>query len=130
MRELGDLAASAGLEVAGALRQRRAAPDPQTYVDSAFCDVAGRAGAFGARRGGENAGDGRLFVGAEEKDGGVVGLALGDAAVDALVCQGATPFGPSWAITESEGGALRRNPRRASRKERFHKWSRVRPEDR
>jgi len=39
MRELGDLAASAGLEVAGTLRQRRAAPDPQTYVDAAFCDT-------------------------------------------------------------------------------------------
>lgn len=52
-------------------------------------------------------GDGRLYVGDAEHDGGAVGLALsGSVQLDALVCQGATPIGPSYRVTSVEAGSL------------------------
>ena len=53
--------------------------------------------------GGLLAGSSSLYVGAERHDGGVAGVALQGVALDALVCQGATPVGPSFAITEAQG---------------------------
>lgn len=52
-------------------------------------------------------GDGRLYVGGAEHNGGAVGVALsGRVQMDALVCQGATPVGPSYRITHMEAGSL------------------------
>ena len=52
-------------------------------------------------------GDGRLYVGTDEHDGGAVGLALsGSVQLDALVCQGAIPIGPSYQVTHVEAGSL------------------------
>ena len=57
--------------------------------------------------GGLTVGDGRLFVGATKHDGGAVGLALPDVDFHAVVCQGALPIGPSFAISASEANIIR-----------------------
>ena len=53
--------------------------------------------------GGLTVGDGRLYVGNTEHDGGVVGLALQGVDMEAHSFQGAIPFGPSCAITAHDG---------------------------
>jgi len=53
--------------------------------------------------GGLLAGSSSLYVGGERHDGGVAGVALQGVALDAVVCQGATPVGPSFTITEAQG---------------------------
>ena len=57
--------------------------------------------------GGLTVGDGRLFVGARQHDGGAVGLALPDIDFHAVVCQGALPVGPSFEISASEVNMIR-----------------------
>lgn len=57
--------------------------------------------------GGLTVGDGRLFVGDTQHNGGAVGLALSGVAMDAFVCQGALPIGPSLPITASEANIIR-----------------------
>lgn len=52
-------------------------------------------------------GDGRLFVGATQHDGGAVGLALEGVEMDAHSFQGAVPIGPSFEITSCEGNIIR-----------------------
>ena len=65
--------------------------------------------------GGLTVGDGRLYVGGQEHDGGAVGLALRGVHMEAMVCQGALPVGPSsFAITASEGNVIRGTHRRGS----------------
>ena len=55
-------------------------------------------------------GEGRLWVGGTEHDGGAVGIALsGSVQLEALVCQGATPVGPSYEVTAVEAGSLVRS---------------------
>ena len=53
--------------------------------------------------GGLLAGSSSLYVGAKRHDGGVAGVALQGVALDALVCQGATPVGPSFRISKARG---------------------------
>ena len=53
--------------------------------------------------GGLLAGSSSLYVGAGRHDGGVAGVALQGVALDALVCQGATPVGPSFRISKARG---------------------------
>lgn len=53
--------------------------------------------------GGLLSGSSSLYVGSERYEGGVAGVALHGVALDAVVCQGATPVGPSFAITQSQG---------------------------
>mmetsp|Transcript_19105 Transcript_19105/g.58820 ORF Transcript_19105/g.58820 Transcript_19105/m.58820 type:complete len:380 (-) Transcript_19105:42-1181(-) len=48
-----------------------------------------------------------LYLGAAALDGGVVGLALHDVALDAVVGQGAAPVGPAFRVTSVEGNAIR-----------------------
>ena len=57
--------------------------------------------------GGLLAGDGRLFEGSNEHNGGAVGLAIAGVQMDALCCQGALPVGPSFEITSSEANIIR-----------------------
>ena len=52
-------------------------------------------------------GDTRLFVGNTEHDGGAVGFALQGVEMDAVVCQGALPIGPSFEITAATGSLIR-----------------------
>ena len=55
-------------------------------------------------------GQSQLWVGGTEHNGGAVGIALsGSVQLDALVCQGATAIGPSFAVTAAESGSLVRS---------------------
>ena len=51
-------------------------------------------------------GEGRLWVGGTEHDGGAVGIALSGVQMHALVCQGATPVGSPLEIGEVQAGSL------------------------
>ncbi|KAH8059498.1 hypothetical protein JL721_9231 [Aureococcus anophagefferens] len=48
-----------------------------------------------------------LYLGGDALDGGVVGLALHGATLDAVVGQGATPVGPAFKVTACEGNVVR-----------------------
>ena len=48
-----------------------------------------------------------LYLGGDALDGGVVGLALRGATLDAVVGQGATPVGPAFRVTACEGNVVR-----------------------
>ena len=48
-----------------------------------------------------------LYLGGDALDGGVVGLALRGATLDAVVGQGATPVGPAFKVTACEGNVVR-----------------------
>lgn len=79
-----------------------APPSNAAFPIEAFLSTLDRALPWATKVGGLLAGDSRLFVGETEHDGGVVGLALRGVALDALVCQGASPIGPSFAITAAD----------------------------
>ena len=58
--------------------------------------------------GGLLAGSTSLWTGTTEHDGGAAGLMLSNGLeLDVLVCQGALPVGPSFAITEADGNLVR-----------------------
>ena len=79
-----------------------APPSNAAFPVETFLSTLDRALPWATKVGGLLAGDSRLFVGETEHDGGVVGLALRGVALDALVCQGASPIGPSFAITAAD----------------------------
>ena len=80
-----------------------APPHDAAFPIESFLATLDRVLPWANKVGGLLAGSSSLYVGAERHDGGVAGVALQGVALDALVCQGATPVGPSFAITEAQG---------------------------
>ena len=80
-----------------------APPHDAAFPIESFLSTLDRVLPWANKVGGLLAGSSLLYVGAERHDGGVAGVALQGVALDALVCQGATPVGPCFAITEAQG---------------------------
>ena len=68
-----------------------------------FLGTLDRALPWATKVGGLLAGGSTLHVGTTRHEGGVAGLAVQGIAIDAVVCQGATPVGPAFEITAADG---------------------------